>query len=91
MLLSVAWFANPSGALLADAAKFRVDLARSIKAVTVATVDGGQYLPVYAMLNTTPPVNMVRKILSFRRTPQKRSCLSFSSGYTLSLLLQPMN
>ena len=71
-------------ALLADAAKFRVDLARSIKAVTVATVDGGQYLPVYAMLNTTPPVNMVRKILSFRRIPHKRSCLSFSSEHTLS-------
>lgn len=60
-------------ALLADAAKFRVDLARSIKAVTVTTVDGGQYLPVYAMLNTTPPVNMVREMSSFRRIPHKRS------------------
>jgi|EP01047_Picozoa_sp_COSAG01_P071821 hypothetical protein len=46
--------------LLADAARFRVDLARSIEAVTVTTADGGQYLPVFATLNATPPVNMVR-------------------------------
>ena len=45
-------------ALLADAVKYRVDLARSIKVVTVAMVDGGQFLPVFAMLNATPPVNM---------------------------------
>ena len=45
-------------ALVADAAKFRVDLARSIKTCTVRTADGGAFLPVYGTLNATPPVNM---------------------------------
>ena len=45
-------------ALLADAVEYRVDLARSIEAVAVATADGGQFLPVFATLNATPPLNM---------------------------------
>ena len=45
-------------ALLADVVPFRKALDRSIAACTVRTAGGGAYLPVFAVTNSTPLVNM---------------------------------
>ena len=75
-------------ALLEDAAKFRVDLARSIKTCTVHSEDGGAFLPVYGELNATPPVNMHVDAASSYGAPICQSvCLSASLHQACMLLL----